>query len=110
MKTIIEKKFFDILRFSKIYLVTPLVTPIKTTENNYIKNQCVTYQIHFSPRHHLTKQSPAKLIAVLFYLLLLDLSYFPSHIQSQYDLKIQYQKQQTIEDKPVLLDIAKSFS
>nr|DAR03225.1 MAG TPA: hypothetical protein [Caudoviricetes sp.] len=63
MKTIIEKKFFDILRFSKIYLVTPLVTPIKTTENNYIKNQCVTYQIHFSPRHHLTKQSPAKLIA-----------------------------------------------
>ena len=63
VKTIIEKKFFDILRFSKIYLVTPLVTPIKTTENNYIKNQCVTYQIHFLPRHHLTKQSPAKLIA-----------------------------------------------
>nr|DAQ73810.1 MAG TPA: hypothetical protein [Caudoviricetes sp.] len=87
MKTIIEKKFFDMLRFSKIYLVTPLVTPIKTTENNDITNQYVTYQIHFSPRHHLTERNPATNRWVLFYLLLLDLSYFPSHIPSQYALQ-----------------------
>ena len=77
MKTIIEKKFFDILRFSKIYLVTPLVTPIKTTENNDIKNQYVTHQIHFSPRHHLTKQNPAKLIAGFCFIYIIEFILFP---------------------------------
>ena len=49
-------------------------------------------------RRSMNKETQMMLVPQ-FYLLLLDLSYFPSHIPSQYDPSIQYQKQQTIEDK-----------
>ena len=56
--------------------------------------------IYFSPRHHLTKQSPAKLIAGFCFIyyywgyLISPLIFHHNTIS-----RIQYQKQQTIEDK-----------